>query len=119
MRTSDSVHRSARTFLTHFFGRGLDEARYVVERYKSDFESQIRPCGPGKGSKARRKEAQKVMTGLADRACRTRRAQQFEPVANAQDDVALRACGVEEGRARHTGAVRALRSGEAGRVVDG
>ena len=62
MRTSGSVHRSARTFLTHFFGRGLDDARYVVERYKSDFEGQIRPWRPGKEAKAGRKEARKVMS---------------------------------------------------------
>ncbi len=62
MRTSGTVHRSAQTFLTHVFGRGLDDERYVVERYESDFEGQIRPWRPGKGSKDARKAARKVMS---------------------------------------------------------
>ena len=62
MRTSSSIQGSARTFLTHFFGRGLDDARYVVERYKSDYQGQIRPWRSGKGSKSTRKEARKVMS---------------------------------------------------------
>ena len=62
MRTSGGIQGSARTFLTHFFGRGLDDARYVVERYKSDYQGQIRPWRPARGSKAGRKEARKVMS---------------------------------------------------------
>ena len=62
MRTSGSIQGSARTFLTHFFGRGLEDARYVVERYKSDYQGQIRPWRPGKGSRSARKEARKVMS---------------------------------------------------------
>ena len=55
MRTSGGIQGSARTFLTHFFGRGLDDARYVVERYKSDYQGQIRPWRPAKASKGARK----------------------------------------------------------------
>ena len=62
MRTSGSVHRSARTFLTHFFGCGLDDRRYVVERYKSDYNGQIRPWRPSNREKGGRKEARKVMS---------------------------------------------------------
>ncbi len=62
MRASGTVHRHARTFLTHVFGRGLDDERYVVERYESDIEGQIRPWRSGKGSKGARKEARKVMS---------------------------------------------------------
>ena len=58
MRTSDRMHRTAQTFLTHVFGCGLDDQRYVVERFQSDFEGQIRPWRPGKGSK----DARKVMS---------------------------------------------------------
>ena len=62
MRTTGTINRSARTFLTHIFGRGLDDTRYVVERFKSDFQGQIRPWRPGRGSKGARKEARKVMS---------------------------------------------------------
>ena len=62
MRTASTVNRHARTFLTHVFGCGLGDERYVVERYQSDFEGQIRPWRPGKGSKSARKEARKVMS---------------------------------------------------------
>ena len=62
MRTASTVNRHARTFLTHVFGCGLDDERYIVERYQSDFEGQIRPWRPGKGSKSARKEARKVMS---------------------------------------------------------
>ncbi len=62
MRTSGTVHRSARTFLTHFFGRGLDDERYVVERFQSDYEGQIRSWRPSKESNGGRKEARKVMS---------------------------------------------------------
>ena len=62
MRTSDRMHRTAQTFLTHVFGCGLDDQRYVVERFQSDFEGQIRPRRRAKGSKGARKEARKVMS---------------------------------------------------------
>lgn len=62
MRASGTVNRHARTFLTHVFGCGLDDERYVVERFQSDFEGQIRPWRPGKGSKGARKEARKEMS---------------------------------------------------------
>ena len=62
MRTTGTVNRHAKTFLTHVFGCGLDDERYVVERYQSDFEGQIRPWRPGKGAGSARKEARKVMS---------------------------------------------------------
>ncbi len=73
MRTSGSIQGSARTFLTHFFGRGLEDARYVVERYKSDYQGQIRPWRPGKESKSARKGARKVMSLRAVRRLRPER----------------------------------------------
>ena len=62
MRTAGTVYPSAQTFLTHVFGRGLDDQRYVVERFRSDFEGQIQPSRPGKGSKGARNEARRVMS---------------------------------------------------------
>ena len=41
MQTVTAPGASARTFLIHMFSRGLDDNRYVVERYKSTFDGEI------------------------------------------------------------------------------
>ena len=47
---------SARTFLTHLFGRGLDDDKYRVERYRSMADGVIRPWhGVAKTGKAKGK----------------------------------------------------------------
>ena len=51
-----TMRGSARTFLTHFFGRGLDDARYVVERFVSTFDGEIKPYARKGGRKEARKE---------------------------------------------------------------
>ena len=43
MRIGRTFHRDAQTFLVHVFGRGLDDDRYVVERYRSLADGEIRP----------------------------------------------------------------------------
>ena len=48
---------TASTFLTHFFGSGLADQRYVVERFKALANGDIRPWpgeAPGKGRRAKR-----------------------------------------------------------------
>ena len=47
------------------------------------------------------------------------RAEQVEPFANSEDDVAVRTRGIAAGRARDAGAAGALRPGEARCLVDG
>ena len=53
MGTAIAVPRNtAATFLTHFFGRGLADDTYVVERFKALASGDIRPCSaesPGAG----------------------------------------------------------------------
>ena len=39
--------REANTFLTHTFGRGLEDERYAVERFKSTMDGEIRPVPAG------------------------------------------------------------------------
>ena len=39
--------REANTFLTHTFGRGLEDERYAVERFKSTIDGEIRPVPAG------------------------------------------------------------------------
>ena len=43
MRTSRMFHRDAQTCLVHLFGRGLDDERYVVEKYRSHPNGEIEP----------------------------------------------------------------------------
>ena len=50
---------TASTFLIHFFGSGLEDERYVVERFKAMVDGDIRPWpadepATKKGRKARR-----------------------------------------------------------------
>ena len=37
----------ASTFLTHLFGRGLEDERYAVERFRSADDGEIRPLPAG------------------------------------------------------------------------
>ena len=50
MHTVQTHPGNASTFLTHLFGRGLDDDRHVVERFQSMADGDIRPLrakGPG------------------------------------------------------------------------
>ena len=43
MRIGGMLHRNAKTYLVHLFGRGLDGERYVVEKFRSRPDGQIHP----------------------------------------------------------------------------
>ena len=43
MQTVKAFPGNARTFLTHMCGRGLDDDRYVIERFQSKADGEIRP----------------------------------------------------------------------------
>ena len=47
--------RHADTFLTHFFGGGLDggDREFVVERFRSAYDGEIKPVDDGKGKGGR------------------------------------------------------------------
>ena len=53
MRTT---RRESNTFLTHTFGRGLEDERYAVERFKSTMDGEIRsaPAGEAEAGSGRR-----------------------------------------------------------------
>ena len=59
MQMATTLRRSTHTFLTHLFGPGLDDDRYVIERFQSKADGEIRPRrrngaskrGRGKGSR--------------------------------------------------------------------
>ena len=44
-----SLRPDANTFLTHVFGRGLQDEHYVVERYRTTVDGLIRRLPGGKG----------------------------------------------------------------------
>ena len=44
---------NASTFLTHLFGQGLDDDRYVVERFRSMADGDIRPLRQWRGPKTK------------------------------------------------------------------
>ena len=61
MQTATAPGAGSRTFLIHMFMRGLDDNRYVVERYKSTFDGEI-VRWPGKGKSKTGKQPRKVMS---------------------------------------------------------
>ena len=56
---------SASTFLTHFFGSGLADDRYVVERFKAHADGDIRPW-PGEAPAKKRRRAKRVTATLRE-----------------------------------------------------
>ena len=57
MNTAIAIPGNAATFLTHLFGLGLTDDRYVVEKFKALANGDIRRCpndAPAKGKGRRR-----------------------------------------------------------------
>ncbi len=54
---------TADTFLVHFFGTGLADEKYVVERFRAMADGDIRPIRPeAAGAKGRRKVTHTVVS---------------------------------------------------------
>ena len=51
MQTVKALRAGAQTFLTHVFGRGLDDERYTVERFRTTVDGEIQ-ARPGETRKA-------------------------------------------------------------------
>ena len=62
MRTTGTADGTARTYLTHIFGCGLDAQRYVVERFETMIDGEIRPYGAAKRARRGRKQARTIMS---------------------------------------------------------
>ena len=63
MQTAQALSGNATTFLTHIFGHGLADDRYVVERFKSMVDGDIRPVlAEASKGKGRRKAKPTVMS---------------------------------------------------------
>ena len=50
-QTIGTLHGSVRTYLTHVFGRALDDDRFIVERFPSTPDSEIRSYSPARRAK--------------------------------------------------------------------
>ena len=71
MQTTRTLHGNARTFLVHMFGPGLEDDRYVVERFKSMTNGDIRPLSvDGQAKKGRRKARRTTVSLKAVKAMR-------------------------------------------------
>ena len=76
MRTGRMFHRDAQTFLIHLFGQGLEDKRYVVEKYRSRPDGQIEPVQPEQpGTKGRRRQRRTIASLAAVKKMRPERDQ--------------------------------------------
>ncbi|MDD9990619.1 MAG: hypothetical protein OXP75_02350 [Rhodospirillales bacterium] len=74
MQTGRVFHRDAQTFLVHLFGRGLDDERYVVERYRSRPDGEIRSVEAERpGTRGRRKPRRTIVSVSAVKKLRPER----------------------------------------------
>ena len=63
MQMATMLRRSTRTFLTHLFGPGLDDDRYLVERFQSKADGEILPRhGKGASKKGRGKASREIVS---------------------------------------------------------
>lgn len=51
MQIDGTLHGNARTYSTHIFGLGLEDDRYVVERFVSPFDGEIKPYARARGGR--------------------------------------------------------------------
>lgn len=74
MHTGRMFRRDAQTFLGHLFGRGLDDDRFVVERYRSHPNGDIRPVRDEQPKgKGRRRPRRQIVSRKAVRELRPER----------------------------------------------
>ena len=65
MRTGRIFHRDAQTFLVHLFGQGLEDNRYVVEKYRSHANGEIEPIQAEEPRKKSRRRQRRTIASLA------------------------------------------------------
>ena len=74
MRTGRMFHRDAQTFLVHLFGQGLEDERYVVEKYRSLASGEIEPVQAAQpGRKVKRKQRRTIASVSAVKQMRPER----------------------------------------------
>ena len=65
MQTVNAFRGNARTFLAHMFGRGLDDDRYVIERFRSTADGEIHPRRRNEASKKSRGKTSREIVSLS------------------------------------------------------
>ena len=65
MQMATTLRRSTHTFLTHLFGPGLNDDRYVIERFQSKADGEIRPRRRNGSSKKGRGKASREIVSLS------------------------------------------------------
>ena len=74
MQIGRMLHRNAETYLVHLFGRGLDDERYVIERYRSLASGEIRSVHAEElRTKGQRKRRRTIASVGADKKMRPER----------------------------------------------
>ena len=58
-------HRDAQTFLVHLFGQGLEDSRYVVEKYRSHPNGEIEPMQAEQARTKGRRRQRRTIASLA------------------------------------------------------
>ena len=64
MQPAQAFSPNATTFLTHLVGLGLADERYVVQRFKSMLDGDIRPVEAEASKAGRRRTAKRVLASL-------------------------------------------------------
>ena len=64
MQTAKTLNGKAQTYLTHMFGPGLDDDRYVIERFQSKADGEIRPRRRNGASKKGRGKTSREIVSL-------------------------------------------------------
>ena len=70
MQIGSAQRGNSETFLVHIFGRGLDDERYVVERFRSMADGEIRPvplvAPAARGRKRKARRTRHTVTSLSN-----------------------------------------------------
>ena len=66
MQPAQAFAPNATTFLTHLVGGGLADKRYVVQRFKSMLDGDIRPVESQAPKGSRRRTAKRVLATLKE-----------------------------------------------------
>ena len=66
MQPAQAFAPNATTFLTHLVGGGLADTRYVVERFKSMLDGDIRPVEAEAPKGSRRRKTKRVLATLKE-----------------------------------------------------
>ena len=65
MRIGSAHRANTETFLVHIFGRGLDDERYVVEKYRTLADGQIRPVEAERPRRQGRRKPRRTIASLS------------------------------------------------------